>query len=66
MELLLATGDGLDVPWRRHMVERLHHIDDRLWAVLSNGDLFVASLDDLAWRPVLPEAGWIHDLAAMR
>ncbi|MDX1687702.1 MAG: hypothetical protein R3248_06935 [Candidatus Promineifilaceae bacterium] len=61
-----AAGDGLDAPWPRHMVERLHHIGDRLWAVLSNGDLFVASLDDLAWRPALPEAGWIHDLAAMR
>lgn len=59
------AGDGLDAPWPRHMVERLHQIDDTLWAVLSNGDLFVASLEDLAWRPTLPEAGWINDLAAM-
>ena len=60
-----AAGHGLDAPWSRHMVERLHHIDETLWAVLSNGDLFAASLDDLAWRPTLPEAGWINDLAAM-
>jgi len=60
-----AAGRGLDAPWPQHMLERLHHIGDTLWAVLSNGDLFVASLDDLAWRPALQEAGWINDLAAM-
>jgi len=59
-----TAGQGLNLPWSRHMVERLHHLEEMLWAVLSNGDLFVTSLDNIAWRPVLQEAGWINDLAA--
>jgi photosystem II stability/assembly factor-like uncharacterized protein len=41
---------GLDVPWRRHMVERFVQIGDELLAVLSNGDLYGASLARLDWR----------------
>lgn len=61
-----VAGQGLDAPWPRHMVERLHYFGDAIWAVHSNGNLFVASLNDLAWHPVLQEAGWINDLAGMQ
>lgn len=59
------AGRGLDVPWSGHMVERLHHIGDMIWAVLSNGDVFVASPGELDWRRALQEAGWVNDLAGM-
>ncbi len=39
--------------WPDHMVERFLQVDDELLAVLSNGELLAASLDDLAWRTVL-------------
>jgi photosystem II stability/assembly factor-like uncharacterized protein len=51
------SARGLDVPWRRHMVERFLHVDDQLLAVLSNGELHAAPLATLEWRPALPEAG---------
>jgi photosystem II stability/assembly factor-like uncharacterized protein len=50
-----AASRGLRVPWPRHMVERFIQIDDELWAVLSNGELLVAPLETLQWRPVLSD-----------
>ncbi len=49
------AGQGLDVPWRRHMVERFYQSGPELLAVLSNGELLSAPLASLAWRPILPE-----------
>jgi photosystem II stability/assembly factor-like uncharacterized protein len=46
---------GLDVPWRRHMVERFTQAGDELLAVLSNGELYAAPLATLEWRRMLPE-----------
>lgn len=45
---------GLQVPWRRGMVERFHQADDELFAVLSNGQLLSASLTALEWKRILP------------
>ncbi len=47
--------EGLDTPWPRHMVERFLQAGDELLAVLSNGRLYAAPLDGLAWQPVLPD-----------
>jgi photosystem II stability/assembly factor-like uncharacterized protein len=49
-----AASSGLDVPWRRHMVERFVAAGDDLLAVLSNGELLSAPLATLEWRRVLP------------
>ncbi len=49
------AGDGIDAPWSGHMVERFLRWNEELLAVLSNGHLVAASLDDLVWRRVLPE-----------
>lgn len=57
--------EGMDAPWARHMVERLVARDDALFAVLSNGELFVATIDSWHWRPLLAEVGDINDLAIM-
>lgn len=48
------ASNGLDVPWRSHMVERFNQVDDELLAVLSNGELYAAPLAALEWRRILP------------
>jgi hypothetical protein len=59
-----AAG-GLDVPWRRHMVERFLQIDDQLMAVLSNGELLASPLGSFSWRTLLPEVRDIHAVAQL-
>jgi photosystem II stability/assembly factor-like uncharacterized protein len=49
------ASTGLQVPWRRHMVERFVALGDELLAMLSNGQLLIASFPALAWRQILPE-----------
>lgn len=48
------ASNGLQVPWRRGMVERFFQADDELFAVLSNGQLLNASLSALEWKRILP------------
>jgi hypothetical protein len=59
------AADGLDVPWREHMVERFTPAGDELLAVLSNGELFATGLGRWQWRRLLPEAGHVHAAAVM-
>jgi photosystem II stability/assembly factor-like uncharacterized protein len=60
-----AASDGLDAPWRRHMVERFVQTRDELFAVLSNGELFAAPLGHLQWRRVLPDVGGVNAVTTM-
>jgi photosystem II stability/assembly factor-like uncharacterized protein len=48
------ASNGLQVPWRRGMVERFFQADDELFAVLSNGQLLHAPLSTLMWGRILP------------
>jgi photosystem II stability/assembly factor-like uncharacterized protein len=57
---------GLQVPWRRHMVERFSQAGDQLLAVLSNGDLLAAFLDSLHWEQILPEVKGVNAAAVMK
>jgi photosystem II stability/assembly factor-like uncharacterized protein len=52
---LASNGLGLEVPWRRGMVERFFQAGDELFAVLSNGQLLHTSLSALEWKHALPE-----------
>jgi len=54
---------GLEVPWRRHMVERFKQIDDKLMAVLSNGELLSAPLQTLDWKYVPLNSGRVNAIA---
>ncbi len=64
------AGQGLDVPWPRHMVERFYQAGAELLAVLSNGELLAALLSAplsgltaaLPWKTILPE---IKDVTAV-
>jgi photosystem II stability/assembly factor-like uncharacterized protein len=49
------AGEGLEVPWQRHMVERFVQVGEDLLAVLSNGELWISDLNKIAWRRILPE-----------
>ncbi|MGZ6315827.1 MAG: WD40/YVTN/BNR-like repeat-containing protein [Anaerolineales bacterium] len=50
----VMASAGLQVPWRRGMVERFTQAQDELLAVLSNGELLATKLSALEWRRVLP------------
>lgn len=59
----LASGQ-LDVPWRRHMVERFEQIGSELFAVLSNGELLWTTLPTPAWKSILPDSGHLNAITA--
>jgi len=55
-------SDGLNLPWTRHMVERFKQVKDELFAVLSNGEIFVARVEEWKWQRALDS---IHDAHAL-
>lgn len=57
------ASNGLQVPWRRGMVERFFQADDELFAILSNGQLLSAPLSTLEWRRVLTNVTGINAMA---
>ncbi len=56
---------GLNIPWRRHLVERFTQINDILFAVLSNGELLTSPLDALHWRQILPNVPGVNALVSL-
>jgi photosystem II stability/assembly factor-like uncharacterized protein len=59
------ASEGLNVPWRRGMVERFFQTDDQLFAVLSNGHLLVTSIRKPEWQYVLQDVKNINAVAAI-
>ena len=59
------ASNGLQVPWRRGMVERFFPSDNELFAILSNGQVFSASLSALEWKRLLPEITNVNTIAFM-
>jgi photosystem II stability/assembly factor-like uncharacterized protein len=55
----VPASSGLNVPWRRGMVERFTQVGDDILAVLSNGELLCAALAGLEWRRVLPSVSGV-------
>ncbi len=61
------ASDGLDpAPWSRQMVERLVQVENNLFAVLSNGELWLRGLDEPSWHRVLSEIPHIKAIAAVK
>jgi hypothetical protein len=50
----VSASDGLQVPWRDHMVERFTQAGDEMLAVLSNGELLSAHFSEWQWQRILP------------
>lgn len=59
------ASSGLNVPWRRGMVERFFQAGDELFAVLSNGQLLVTSLNRLEWQTILPNIENVNAITTM-
>ncbi|MDL1898393.1 exo-alpha-sialidase [Anaerolineae bacterium CFX7] len=59
------ASDGLNLPWARHMVERFKQVKDELFAVLSNGEIFVARVEEWKWQRALDSIHDAHALTAM-
>jgi photosystem II stability/assembly factor-like uncharacterized protein len=59
------ASTGLTVPWRNTMVERFTQIGDELVAVLSNGELFSASLSRMEWQRILPAVNGVAAVAGL-
>jgi photosystem II stability/assembly factor-like uncharacterized protein len=60
------AAEGMDAPWRRHMVERFVQAGGDLLAVLSNGELWISALDQLAWQRILPEVREVKAACILR
>jgi len=60
------ASNGLQVPWRRGMVERFLQADDELLAVLSIGELLVAPLATLEWQRILSEIETVNAVAFIK
>lgn len=59
------VSDGLEVPWRHAMPERLTLVGDTLFCILDDGRLLAAPLATLQWQFILPEAGRVNALAGI-
>ncbi|MFZ7127790.1 MAG: WD40/YVTN/BNR-like repeat-containing protein [Desulfobacterales bacterium] len=61
-----AASKGMQAPWRRHMVERFVQVDERLLAVLSNGELWESHRPYAHWNRILEDAPGVRAVAARR
>jgi photosystem II stability/assembly factor-like uncharacterized protein len=59
------ASNGLQVPWRRGMVERFFQADNELFAVLSTGQLLNTSLSALEWHRILPNISDVNAITTM-
>ena len=62
----LASDGMMPAPWLRYMVERFVQFDNDLFAVLSNGELWLKSLDKTKWRRVLSKIPHIKAMTGKR
>ena len=59
------ASTGLDVPWRRGMVERFFQAGEELFAVLSTGQVLGASHATLEWKRILPDIDDVNALTVV-
>ena len=59
------ASTGLDVPWRRGMVERFFPVGDELFAVLSNGQILSTTLSTIEWKRILPEIAGVNAITVV-
>jgi photosystem II stability/assembly factor-like uncharacterized protein len=61
------ASDGMPpTPWPRHMVERFVQLDNDLFMVLSNGELWLKSLDKTKWHRILLEVPHIRAITGKK
>jgi photosystem II stability/assembly factor-like uncharacterized protein len=57
------ASSGMNAPWPRHMVERFYPSGGLLFAVLSNGELWLLPARQTGWRRVLTAVSGVKALA---
>lgn len=57
--------DGMHTPWANHMVERFFQANGHLYAILSNGELWVKLLKQKKWRHILKDIGQANAMASI-
>lgn len=57
------ASNGLQVPWRRGMVERFFQADEELCAVLSTGEVLSTPLSTLEWKRAFPNISNVNAMA---
>jgi hypothetical protein len=57
---------GIEVPWPKHMVERFVDDGERLFAVLSNGEVLDSALAVVSWQRVLPQVSGVNALIGLK
>ena len=60
------ASSGLQVPWRRGMVERFFQAEDELFAVLSTGEVLSTSLSTLEWKREFPDFNSVNAVTGLR
>jgi hypothetical protein len=53
---------NFDILWPNTMVEKFVGIESQLWALLSDGRVFQASLDNWIWQPIFENISAIRDI----
>ena len=57
-------SEGMKSPWARHMVERFLHDGDNLYAILSNGEIWLKPSNQEKWSRILADIGHAKAIAA--
>jgi photosystem II stability/assembly factor-like uncharacterized protein len=59
------SAEGIAAPWERHMVERIFQKGSNLFAILSNGEIWMYQLNQARWTHILKDIGHVEAMAAM-
>jgi photosystem II stability/assembly factor-like uncharacterized protein len=59
------SAEGIAAPWERHMVERIFQKGSYLFAILSNGEIWMYQLNQARWTHILKDIGHVEAMAAM-
>ncbi len=60
-----SIHNGTQAPWPNHMVERFTQIGSQLFAVLSNGHLLTAEIDNWRWQRIFTATANIRAICTM-
>ena len=55
---------GMKAPWDRHMVDRFYQKDRYVFAILSNGEIWIKHPTHNRWRHILADIANIRAMAA--
>ena len=57
------SAEGMKAPWDRHMVERFYQKEQYLFAIISNGEIWIKDHTQNKWRHILAGIGNVKAMA---